>query len=153
MKKLLFAAVLAFSTIATVNDVQAQVRVNVNIGTPVRQSPWYASDDNYYYLPEQGVYYNVNRRMYVFQNNNQWVYAPNLPSRYRGFNWKNSHYVQVRDRSPFDYHNAYASRYDRNYRGGHVVYKRDQPKWGNRVDRDRDRDRRDSRGRGGWDRR
>ncbi len=147
MKNILFAALLTFSTAAVVSDANAQIRVNVNIGTPVRQSPWYATDDNYYYLPEQGVYYNVNRRMYVFQNNNQWVYAPNLPGSYRGFNWKKSHYVQVRDRVPFNYHNAYASRYDRNYRGGHVTFKRDDPRYSNRSDRSRDRDRR------GWDRR
>lgn len=144
MKRILFAALLAFSTAATVTEARAQVRVNVNIGTPVRQSPWYGTDDNYYYLPEQGVYYNVTRRVYVYRNGNQWVYAPNLPSRYNGYSWRSSNYVRVKDRNPFDFHNTYASRYDRNYRGGHVIYKREQPKLSNRMDRDR---------RGAWDRR
>lgn len=125
MKNILAAALLIFSTAAFRNDAQAQVNVNVNFGTPVAQSPWYTTDDNYYYLPEQGVYYNVDRRMYVFRENDQWLYARNLPSRYNGYNYRNSHYVIVRDRNPFGYHNVYSTRYTRNYNGGHVVYRRD----------------------------
>jgi hypothetical protein len=126
MKNILAAALLLFSTAATYqHTAQAQVRVNVNIGTPVAQSPWYSTDDDYYYLPEQGVYYNVNRRVYVYQDNNQWMYAQNLPSRYNGLTWKKSHYVRVRDRSPFNYHNSYSKKYGRNYNGGHVTYRRD----------------------------
>ena len=125
MKNILAAALLLFSTAAISNQATAQVRVNVNIGTPVAQSPWYNTDDNYYYLPEQGVYYNVNRSVYVYQDNNQWVYGQNLPSRYNGYNWRKSHYVVVRDRSPFNYHDSYSGRYGRNYNGGHVTYRRD----------------------------
>ena len=124
--RLAFAFLLFGSTVTFQNIAQAQVQVNVNLGTPVSQSPWYATDDNYYYLPEQGVYYNVPKRVYVFPEGNQWVYAPNLPARYNGYGYGKSHYVQVRDRSPFNNHNVYAGKFGSDYNDDHVIYYRDQ---------------------------
>lgn len=155
MKKILAAALLLFGTAASMpTDAQARVSVNINIGTPVTQSPWYATDDDYYYLPEQGVYYNVSRRVYVYNESGRWMYARNLPGRYNGFSWNKSNYVRIRDRSPFNYNNVYANRFDRNYRGGHITFRRDMDNRVSRFDRTSDKDRHDNNGRNrGWDRR
>ena len=110
---------LAFSLCATFNS-QAQVRVSVNIGTPVMQQSWYANDNDYYYMPEQGVYYNVRRRVYVYPDGGRWLFASQLPSRYGNYTYRNSRYVQVRDRSPFNRDNDYKQRYQvNNNRGGY----------------------------------
>jgi hypothetical protein len=125
MKQHLMGLVLALSSLSIATGAAAQVRVNVNLGTPVNNASWYNTDENYYYLPEQGIYYNPDRRVYVYQENNNWVYGSRLPARYRGYNWNRSHYVRVRERTPFMHHDEYARRFNRGYRGGHVDYRRD----------------------------
>ena len=118
MKKLIIATLLTCS-IGVATSTTAQVHINVNIGKPVAGEAWYNNDDNYYYLPEQGVYYNVNRHVYVYQDNNDWVYGPSLPARYNGYTWQRSHYVVVRERTPFSHHDNYVTRYPHDYKGGH----------------------------------
>src|SRR4051812_41872476 len=100
MKKILFLAGLALSLGSSINS-DAQVRVSLNIGRPVTQQPWYANDNDYYYLPEQGVYYNTRRRVYVYNENGAWLTANRLPSRFGNYSYRTSKYVRVRDRSPF----------------------------------------------------
>ncbi len=114
MKKVFLLAALALSFGATTKS-DAQVRINVNIGAPVpvAQQSWYGSDCDYYYLPDQGVYYNVNRRMYIWPNGGGWMSGPALPGSYGGCSWGNSRYYSFRGRSPFMRHDYY-----RNYYGG-----------------------------------
>src|SRR5690348_1710335 len=113
MKQLIMGTIVALSTLGAFTSATAQVRVNVNLGTPVNNASWNNTDDNYYYLPEQGIYYNPNRRVYVYQENNNWVYNNRLPSRYNGYNWSRSHYVRVRERSPYMHHDEYANHFNR----------------------------------------
>ena len=108
MKKILLVAAVLFSISAT-NSAQAQV--NVHVGKPVVKEQWYSRDNSYYYLPEQGVYYNVQRKVYVFPENGQWLYANRLPSRYGSYSYRNSQYVRINDRSPFDRDNEYRQKY------------------------------------------
>ena len=100
---------------------QAQVRISLNLGLPVVQQSWYDNDDDYYFMPEVGVYYNVRRRMYVYPDNGRWMYANTLPGRYNGFSYGSSRYVRVRDRAPFNRHDYYNRQYAMNnntrYRG------------------------------------
>ena len=133
MKKILFLAGLALSLGSSINS-EAQVRVSLNIGRPVVQQPWYANDNDYYYLPEQGVYYNTRRRVYVYPENGAWLTASRLPARYGNYNYRRSRYVRVRDRSPFDRDNDYRTRYGRRYNDRHNDRDRD-----GRNDHDRDR--------------
>jgi hypothetical protein len=158
MKKIMVLAGLAFSLFATF-DSQAQVRVSLNIGTPVVQQSWYANDNDYYYMPEQGVYYNVRRRVYVYPESGRWMYANQLPSRYGNYTYRNSRYVQVRDRSPFDRDIDYQQRYrvDNNrggYGNGNNPHYNGRHDNGNHYGRDRygrgDRDNRGYRGDRGY---
>jgi hypothetical protein len=88
-----------------------QVNVNINLGKPVAQEQWYGTDNNYYYLPEQGVYYNVSRRVYVYPDGGNWLYAKKLPSRYGSYSYRSSKYVVIRERSPFVRDNEIKTRY------------------------------------------
>lgn len=92
-------------------DAGAQVHVKVNLGIPVSRESWYSTDNDYYYLPEQGVYYNVRRKVYVYPENGTWVYRRTLPSRYGSYSIRTSHYVKIHDRSPFNRDNDYKQRY------------------------------------------
>jgi hypothetical protein len=120
MKKIALLAGLAFSLFMSTSS-QAQVRINVQIGAPVVQQSWYDYDDDYYYMPDVNAYYNVRRRVYVYQDNGAWCYGNNLPGRYNGYTYGSGRYVRVRERSPFSrndyYRRQYATNYNNNYRG------------------------------------
>ena len=148
MKKIVLLAGMVLSLGAAVKS-DAQVRVSLQIGQPVVQQSWYSRDNDYYYLPEQGVYYNVRRKVYVYPENGSWVYASRLPSRYGNYSYRSSRYVRVRDRSPFDRDNVYRQRYQSNYggyrhdNGNHRGWdNRNNPHSNDRHDNRRDHDRR-----------
>ncbi len=123
MKKLLLLSALTLGLCAGAGSAaSAQVHINVSIGAPVVQQPWYGYDDDYYYMPEQDVYYNVSRRVYVYPEAGRWMYASRLPERYHGYSWNSGRYYRIRGRAPFDrdnyYRQQYAQGYDRrDYRG------------------------------------
>jgi hypothetical protein len=108
MKKIILLTGILFSLFA---DYSAQAQVTINLGKPVAREPWYATDNNYYYLPEQGVYYNVSRRAYIFPDGGNWLYANRLPSRYGNYTYRTSQYVRVNERSPFMRDDYYKQKY------------------------------------------
>jgi hypothetical protein len=136
MKKIVLLAGLAFG-LCTSFQSEAQVRVNIQIGAPVVQQSWYNNDDDYYFMPDQGVYYNVRRRVYVYPQGGSWVYANRLPSRYGNVTYGNSRYYRVRERAPFSRNDYYRRRYAVAYNGH-----RDNNNSNNGWDRDNDRDNR-----------
>jgi len=110
MKKIVLLAGVALS-LCTSFKSEAQVRVNIQIGAPVAQQSWYANDDDYYYMPDQGVYYNVRRRVYVYPESGNWVYATRLPARYGHYTYSNSRYQRIRARAPFSRNEYYRNQY------------------------------------------
>ncbi|HTM67465.1 MAG TPA: hypothetical protein VL093_14150 [Flavipsychrobacter sp.] len=110
MKKLIVLSALILG-LCTSFDGNAQVRVNVNIGTPVVHERWYSNDNDYYYLPEPGVYYNVRRRVYVYPEGGRWVYASHLPRRYGNYTYRTTRVVRIHERSPFERDHDYRGRY------------------------------------------
>ena len=116
MKKLLIFSGLALSLCAGFGTTaSAQVRINVSLGAPVAQQPWYGYDDDYYYMPEQDVYYNVARRVYVYPEGGSWMYAGHLPDRYHGYSWNSGQYYRIHSRAPFDRNNYYRQQYAQGY--------------------------------------
>ena len=113
MKRLL-AICLVTIGLTTTGKLFEQVRVNINIGKPVVNEPWYGTDDNYYYLPQQGVYYNTSRRVYIYPENGRWVYAPALPPSYGQVTWRRARHVRIHQRSPFDHDDDYRKKYHDN---------------------------------------
>jgi hypothetical protein len=111
MKKLILAAAILVSGLAFNNSAEAQVRVNVNIGSQPDWGPAGYDYVNYYYLPDIDTYYSVPTHEYIYFNNNRWVRSASLPARYRNYNVYNNYKVVVNDRNPWERADVYRSRY------------------------------------------
>ena len=106
MKKLIIILAIIITAISA-GTTSAQVRVNVNIGTPA-----------YYYMPDQDAYYNVSERSYYYEDQGRWIHRSYLPGRYRNYNVYNVRHIEVRESRPYLRHSYYRDRYSRsnNYR-------------------------------------
>lgn len=130
----------------TVGSVQAQVSVNVNIGTPpppvvVVQAParvvvasppeWGpVGYDNmeYYYLPDIQVYYDIRQAQYIYYGGGQWTRSSRLPNYCRNYNLYNGYKVVLTDyhgNAPYMYNNAHKVKYYKGYKGKPQKNRRD----------------------------
>lgn len=119
MKKVIVLSAVVLSSLMLSHSAQAQVRFNVNINIGA-QPAWVANNDNadYYYVPDADCYYSVRERVYVFRDGNNWRKAPNLPGRYKNFDFRNRRVISIRgQQAPYMHHdenrNAYARANDR----------------------------------------
>jgi hypothetical protein len=99
---------------------QAQVSVNVNIGSPPAWGPAGYTDVRYYYLPDIDTYYDVNTTQYIYINNGAWVRASALPPAYRSYNLYNGYKVVVNDyrgTTPYVYYKEHKVKYPKGYKG------------------------------------
>ena len=110
MKNLFITTGIALLVLMGSNCI-AQISVNIQIGKPIIQERWYTTDHNYYYLPEEGIYYNVNRRVYVFPYEGVWVYSRTLPPSYGNYSYRTSRYVRIREAKPFERDNHFRQKY------------------------------------------
>lgn len=101
MKKIALIAALGLSLLSGFRS-DARVNINVSFGIPVVQQSWYANDNDYVYMPDQGVYYNTRQQMYVFQDGGQWCTAQRLPARFGSMNYMNVRTTRVHDFRPFE---------------------------------------------------
>lgn len=116
MKKLIFASVLFMS----VFFAQAQVSVNVNIGTPPSWGPQGYDDSRYYYLPDIDIYYDVVQSQYIYDNNGRWVRERRLPAKYRQYDLYGGYKVVLTDYrgdAPYSYHSKHRASYPKGYHG------------------------------------
>lgn len=116
MKKLIFASVLFMS----VFFAQAQVSVNVNIGTPPSLGPQGYDDSRYYYLPDIDIYYDVVQSQYIYDNNGRWVRERRLPAKYRQYDLYGGYKVVLTDYrgdAPYSYHSKHRASYPKGYHG------------------------------------
>ena len=115
LQKLLIAiAFIAFGS------TQAQVSVNVNVGTPPAWGPAGYTETRYYYLPDIETYYDVSTTEYIYMNNGRWVRTVNVPAPYRTYNFYNGYKVVMTDyrgKTPYVYHNTYKVKYPKGYKG------------------------------------
>ncbi|MBS1614666.1 MAG: hypothetical protein JST06_00950 [Bacteroidetes bacterium] len=110
MKRIALLAGLLLS-LCSASRTEAQVRVRINLGAPVASQNWFDQDQDYYFLPGPGVYYNVRRRVYVYPENGAWLYARRLPERFGACSFENTRYYRVRDYHPFWRHDYYRNQY------------------------------------------
>ncbi|MFL9832243.1 hypothetical protein ACSV4D_16090 [Flavobacterium sp. ARAG 55.4] len=94
--KLITAAMFLFAA----STSQAQVSINVNVGTPVVVRPAWVPHNHvgidYYYIPEIQSYYDVNASMYVYLNRGNWVRTRYVPVAYRNYDLSRAHRVALR---------------------------------------------------------
>ena len=116
MKKLVFTSMLFMS----VFFAQAQVSVNINVGTPPSWGPEGYDDSRYYYLPDIDVYYDVNQSQYIYDNNGRWARVNRLPAQYRQYDLYGGYKVVLDDYrgdAPYTYHTKHRANYPKGYHG------------------------------------
>jgi hypothetical protein len=115
MKKLGIALILLMGIFAN-----AQVSVNVNIGTQPNWGPQGNDDSRYYYLPDIDTYYDVNQSQFIYDNNGTWVRQNRLPSKYRQYDLYSGYKVVLNDyrgNTPYTYHTKHRTNYPKGYHG------------------------------------
>lgn len=117
MKKIALIAALGFSLLSGFRS-DARVNINVSFGVPVAQQPWYGSDNDYIYMPDQGVYFNTRQRMYIFQDGGRWFTAQRLPARFGNVSYRSVRTVRMNGFKPFERDFDNRRRYALNQNGG-----------------------------------
>ncbi|MDB5231976.1 MAG: hypothetical protein JWN76_2781 [Chitinophagaceae bacterium] len=111
MKKLLLATFI--SAMAIGFSANAQINVNINLGgQPNLWLPSGYQSNDYYYMPDMNAYYYVPERVFVYNENGNWLRSSRLPSRYSNYDLRRIRKVVVRDRPPFMNTNLYQERHD-----------------------------------------
>ncbi len=99
-------------------SAQAQVSINVNIGTQPVWGPVGYDYVDYYYMPDIEAYYSVPRREYVYYDGGTWITSRGLPPRYSTFDRYGAYKVVINEPSPWLYHDRYRTQYVK-YKGRH----------------------------------
>ncbi|MFA5297689.1 MAG: hypothetical protein WC389_05710 [Lutibacter sp.] len=100
--------------------MQAQISVNLNVGTPPLWGPAGYSDVRYYYLPDVEAYYDVQSSNYIYYSGNRWVHRTYLPRQYRNYDLYNGYKVVMTDyrgNAPYTYYKQHKVKYAKGYRG------------------------------------
>lgn len=115
--KLIAAGIVLLVTTAT---TQAQVSVNVNIGTPPAWGPAGYSNIDYYYIPDVQSYYDIRNSQFIYYGNGRWIRSRNLPQQYRNYDLYNGYKVVINDyhgRTPYVYYKDHKAKYYKGYKG------------------------------------
>ena len=78
--KTLKLTLLGIFFLVTTSSIQAQVSVNVNIGSPPAWGPAGYSTVDYYYLPDLQVYYDIRDSQFIYFGGGKWVRSRYLPT-------------------------------------------------------------------------
>lgn len=101
MKKIMIAMFLFAGTSILSNNANAQISVNINIGSQPAWGPTGYDHADFYYLPEANAYYDISRAQFVYLNGKSWIYGKSLPSKYRNINLDNTYKVVVNRPIPY----------------------------------------------------
>ncbi|HJS01497.1 MAG TPA: hypothetical protein VJ780_11230 [Flavobacterium sp.] len=115
--KLIAAAIVVFATTTT---GQAQVSVNVNIGTPPAWGPAGYSNVDYYYIPDVQSYYDIRHSQFIYYGNGKWVRSRYLPRAYRNYDLYSGYKVVLTNyhgATPYVHYKDHKSKYYKGYKG------------------------------------
>lgn len=96
------------------SNMEAQVSVNVNIGSPPVWAPADRVETQYYFLPDIGTYYDVPAAQFIYVRNGAWYRSSNLPPRYKNYNLRGGNIVYITDYrgdAPYIYYKAHKIKY------------------------------------------
>lgn len=102
------------------NTMQAQVSVNVNIGSPPAWGPVGYSSVDYYYLPDIEAYYDIRASQFIYFGRGKWIRSRNLPYHYRNYNLYNGYKVVLNDyhgSRPYNHFKSHKVKYYKGYKG------------------------------------
>jgi len=114
--KLFLSGTVLFLAVAT----QAQVSVNVNLGTQPLWGPVGYSEVQYYYLPDVEAYYDVPSSNFIYLDRGIWVHRTYLPTRYRHYDLYHGYKVVMTDyhgNTPYTHYKEHKYKYAKGYRG------------------------------------
>jgi len=80
-------------------------------------APPHHPGSRYYYLPDIEVYYDLSDHNFVYLNNGLWIFTPDFPSYYAGYDLFNAFIItlNVSVYQPWMHHQYYVSHYPRYY--------------------------------------
>lgn len=113
--------IILLSLLFTLPSIQqAQVSVNVTIGSPPAWGPVGYPEVRYYYLPDVEAYYDVHTSMFIYYGGGVWMHRSSLPWYYRHYDLYNGYKVVMLDyrgESPHITFKDYKVKYKKGYRG------------------------------------
>lgn len=115
--KLIIAGIIL---LVSSNTMQAQVSVNVNLGSPPAWGPVGYSAVDYYYLPDVQAYYDIRATQFIYFGGGKWIRSRNLPYQYRNYNLYNGYKVVLTDyhgSKPYSNFNTHKVKYYKGYKG------------------------------------
>jgi hypothetical protein len=101
-------------------SANAQVSVNINIGSPPAWGPSGYAETEYYYLPDVQAYYDIRASQFIYFGSGNWVRSRYLPRQYRNYDLYNGYKVVLNDyhgRTPYTYFKNHKSKYYKGYKG------------------------------------
>lgn len=120
---------LLFLTTLILQDSQAQSKSANNISNQPVWGPIGYELARFYYLPEIDMYYDVQQRNYIYQENKQWVYINHLPNRFRNYDLFKGYKVVLNSDNPFQKNASHISKY-KPYKNNHqqtaIIYSNDE---------------------------
>ena len=113
MKKIILGASNSFCVYCSPKNLQAQVKVgvNINIGSQPVWGPVGYDYVDYYYLPDIDAYYYVPGRQFIYLSNGRWIFAASLPVAYRHYNLYSGYKVVINEPRPYLHANVFRTRY------------------------------------------
>ncbi len=102
------------------SSVEAQVSVNVQIGSQPSWGPSGYSNVNYYYLPDVQSYYDIRASQFIFFSKGKWYKSSHLPIQYRNYDLYNGYKVVLtnyKGNRPYAYFNDHKVKYFKGYKG------------------------------------
>lgn len=112
------------------SSVQAQVSIQVNIGSPPMWGPVDNSSARFYYIPDVEAYYDIETSMFIFYSGGVWIHHHQLPSRYRHYDLYNGYKVVLYDyhgSTPYTLYGHHHKQYAKGYRGPHQTNRGKNP--------------------------
>lgn len=103
--------------IAVTVSSQAQLSVNVNVGTPPVWAPAAPVEVRYYYIPDIEVYYDASASRYIYLRNGKWHRSAALPAKYRGYDLRHGRTIYLTDykgNAPYTYYKTHKVKYKAN---------------------------------------
>ena len=102
------------------SSIEAQISVNVNIGSPPAWGPVGYSSVEYYYLPDVQAYYDIRATQFIYFGGGRWIRSRNLPNQYRNYDLYNGYKVVLNDyhgSRPYSHYKEHKVKYYRGYKG------------------------------------
>lgn len=117
LRKKISAILFLFASLFAFNAAQAQVSVNINIGSQALWGPVGYNYVEYYYIPEADVFYYVPTRQFIYWSGNRHIFVSTLPSSFH-VNLFSTYKVVVNKPKPYLNHGYYVSNYAKYKHGG-----------------------------------